>query len=36
VETVEQRQLSQYIGSLGREKMTAVCKALAVATGCAS
>jgi mRNA interferase MazF len=36
VQTVERRQLSQYIGSLGREKMTAVCRALAIATGCAS
>lgn len=36
VQTVERRQLSHYIGSLSREKMTAVCRALAVATGCAS
>lgn len=36
VHTVGQRQLSHYIGSLSREKMTAVCRALAVATGCAS
>ena len=36
VQTVERRQLSQYVGSLGREKMTAVCRALAIATGCAS
>lgn len=36
VQTVEQRQLSHYIGSLSREKMTAVCRALAAATGCAS
>lgn len=36
VQTVERRQLSQFIGSLSREKMTAVCKALAIATGCAS
>ncbi|HET9228000.1 MAG TPA: type II toxin-antitoxin system PemK/MazF family toxin [Thermoanaerobaculia bacterium] len=36
VQTVEQRQLSQFVGSLGREKMAAVCRALAIATGCAS
>lgn len=36
VQTVERRQLSQYIGNLGREKMGAVCRALAIATGCAS
>ncbi len=36
VQTVERRQLSQFIGSLSREKMTAVCRALAIATGCAS
>lgn len=36
VQTVEQRQLSQYVGSLSREKLTAVCRALAIATGCAS
>jgi mRNA interferase MazF len=36
VQTVEQAQLSHYVGSLNREKMTAVCKALAIATGCAS
>jgi mRNA interferase MazF len=36
VQTVERQQLSQYIGSLSREKMAAVCRALAIATGCAS
>ena len=36
VQTVERRQLSHFIGSLSREKMTAVCRALAIATGCAS
>jgi hypothetical protein len=30
----ERRQLSHNVGSLGREKMQAVCKALAIATGC--
>lgn len=34
VQTVERRQLSYYVGSLGREKMQAVCKALAIAVGC--
>jgi len=33
VQTVERRQLVQFIGSLGHEKMSAVCRALAVATG---
>jgi mRNA interferase MazF len=36
VQTVERSQLAHYVGSLGREKMAAVCKALAIATGCAS
>lgn len=36
VQTVEQRQLLHYLGSLSRERMTAVCRALAIATGCAS
>lgn len=36
VQTVERQQLSHYIGSLNREKMQAVCKALAIATGCSS
>jgi mRNA interferase MazF len=36
VQTVERRQLVHFIGSLGRDKMTAVCRALAIATGCAS
>jgi len=36
VQTVERHQLVHYVGSLGREKMAAVCKALAIATGCAS
>ncbi|HUF51519.1 MAG TPA: type II toxin-antitoxin system PemK/MazF family toxin [Longimicrobiales bacterium] len=35
VQTVEQRLLQQYVGSLRPEKMAAVCHALAVATGCA-
>jgi mRNA interferase MazF len=36
VQTVERRQLVHFVGSLRREKMDAVCRALAVATGCAS
>jgi mRNA interferase MazF len=34
VQTVEQRDLRQFVGSLGPEKMEAVCRALNVATGC--
>ncbi|HSG38365.1 MAG TPA: type II toxin-antitoxin system PemK/MazF family toxin [Thermoanaerobaculia bacterium] len=34
VQTVERHRLRFYIGSLGPEKMAAVCRALAVATGC--
>ena len=36
VQTVVRRQLVHFVGSLGHEKMTAVCRALAIATGCAS
>jgi mRNA interferase MazF len=36
VQTVDRRQLVHFVGSLGHEKMTAVCRALAVATGCAN
>lgn len=35
VQTVEQRRLHRFVGSLGPEKMREVCRALAVATGCA-
>ena len=35
VQTVEQRRLHRFIGSLEPEKMREVCRALAVATGCA-
>lgn len=35
VQTVEQTRLSRYVGRLGPEKMRAVCRALAIATGCA-
>ncbi|MGH7803747.1 MAG: type II toxin-antitoxin system PemK/MazF family toxin [Candidatus Binatia bacterium] len=34
VQTVAQARLSRRLGSLGAEKMRAVCRALAVATGC--
>jgi mRNA interferase MazF len=34
VQTVERRRLGFYIGSLGPEKMAAVCRALTIATGC--
>ena len=34
VQTVDQRLLRQYIGSLSDAKMDEVCRALAVATGC--
>jgi len=33
-QTVDQRKLRRYIGSLGSRKMQEVCEALAVATGC--
>ena len=35
VQTVEQRLLHHYVGSLSEEKMRRVCRALALATGCA-
>lgn len=34
VQTVERARLSRYVGRLGSEKMRAVCRAIAVATGC--
>jgi mRNA interferase MazF len=34
VQTVEQRLLRNYVGSLSPEKMKSVCRAMAVATGC--
>ena len=33
-QTVDQRKLRRYIGSLGSRKMQEVCVALAIATGC--
>ena len=35
VQTVEQRLLHRYVGSLSEAKMLRVCHALALATGCA-
>ena len=35
VQTVEKRLLRQYVGSLGPDKMSQVCRHLAIATGCA-
>lgn len=34
IQTVERAHLSRYIGHLSPEKMQAVCRAIAVATGC--
>lgn len=34
MQTVERARLSHYIGRLGSEKMRAVCRAIAAATGC--
>jgi len=34
VQTVEQRLLTHYVGSLGEDRMAEVCRALAIATGC--
>jgi mRNA interferase MazF len=36
IQTVEQARLREFVGTLSPEKMTAVCQALAIATGCAS
>ena len=35
IHTVEKRRLRRFVGTLPREKMAEVCRALAVATGCA-
>jgi len=35
VQTVEQRRLVRFVGSVSAETMTRVCAALAIATGCA-
>lgn len=34
IQTVEQSRLQQHLGSVGSEKMSAVCRALNIATGC--
>ena len=34
VQTVDQRRLHSFVGTLGEEKMRKVCRALALATGC--
>jgi mRNA interferase MazF len=34
VQTVEQRRLHQFIGTVGPTRMAAVCRALMIATGC--
>ena len=34
IQTVQQRLLHRYVGSLSDEKMHQVCRALAIATGC--
>ena len=35
VQTIERSRLSRYVGSLGPAQMQRVCRALAIATGCA-
>ena len=35
IQTVEQRRLQHFVGSLSEAKMREVCRALALATGCA-
>ena len=35
VQTVEQRSLHSFVGTVSEEKMGRVCRALALATGCA-
>ena len=35
VQTVQQNRLHKYVGSLSGDKMAEVCRALAIATGCA-
>lgn len=36
VQTVEKSRLTRFVGTVGTQKMHAVCRALAVATGCES
>lgn len=35
VQTVDQKRLRHYVGTVGDRKMAAVCRALAIAAGCA-
>ena len=35
VQTISRVRLARYVGHIGGEKMRAVCRALAIATGCA-
>lgn len=35
IQTVDQQRLRHFVGSVGPQKMAAVCRALMVATGCA-
>jgi mRNA interferase MazF len=34
VQTVDQQRLHHFVGTVGPEKMTAICRALMIATGC--
>jgi mRNA interferase MazF len=34
VQTVDQQRLHHFVGSIGQQKMTAVCRALMIAAGC--
>ena len=36
VQTVDKTRLKRFVGSISREKMASVCRALNIATGCAS
>jgi mRNA interferase MazF len=36
VQTVDQKKLTHFVGALGPGKLTAVCRALIIATGCGS
>lgn len=36
VQTVDKSRLKRFVGTVGPEKMKAVCRALAIATGCSS
>ncbi|MDN5869643.1 MAG: type II toxin-antitoxin system PemK/MazF family toxin [Nitrococcus sp.] len=36
IQTVDKTRLTRFIGKVGAEKMSAVCRALAIATGCAN